>query len=88
MRLDITAFTIASAFLFGLADFVLSFGGVFAPGFAEPWLDLMAAIYPGYTGEPTVPQVLFATGYGALKGAALGFIFASVYNGLAPPDDG
>jgi hypothetical protein len=43
----------------------------------------MASVYPGYTAEPTLAQVLIGTGYGLVDGLVAGALFAWLYNMLA-----
>ncbi len=51
------------------------------------FLELMASIYPGYTGEHTFGQVIVGTLYAALDGCIGGFVVAWVYNFAGAPGD-
>ena len=43
----------------------------------------MATLYPGYHARPEIGDVIVGTLYGLLDGAALGALFAVIYNLVA-----
>ncbi len=60
-------------FLTGLANLIW-------PGYGQALLYVMASVYPGYQGTPSVGQVIIGTLYGLLDGAVVGAVFAWLYN--------
>ncbi len=55
---------------------------MFAP-YGQALVQLMASVYPGYHGVPTLLDVVVGTLYGAADGAVGGFILAWLYNRFA-----
>ena len=60
-------------FLTGLANLIW-------PGYGQALLYVMASVYPGYQGTPSVGQVIIGTLYGLLDGAVVGAVVAWLYN--------
>ena len=81
MRLNIKAAALTAGLVWGvLAMFAIGVGNLLSPGFGQAFLDVMASVYPGYTAEPGLGQVLIGALYGALDGAIAGVVFAWLYN--------
>ncbi len=55
------------------------------PGYGQSLLDLMASLYPGYQGTPSLGQVIIGAVYGLVDGTIAGAVFAWIYNRLVAP---
>ena len=81
MRLNVKAMTIAVALIWGvLAMFLVGLANIIWPSYGQPFLDLMASLYPGYKATASIGQVVIGTLYGLLDGAICGALFAWFYN--------
>ncbi len=83
MKLNILGIGIASAVLWGGAILVTGVANMMWPDYGKACLEVIASIYPGYTGEATIAQIMIGTGYGLVDGIVGGAIFAWVYNMFA-----
>lgn len=85
MKLDVKGLAIALALVWGgLAMFVIGVANLIWPGYGRGFLDVMASVYPGYTGDATFGQVIVGSLYGALDGAIAGALIAWLYNRFSP----
>lgn len=85
MRLSVRGFALACALIWGIGVMLLvGLVHLARPEYGDALLKIAAAIYPGYTAEPNVGQLLLGVVYGVLDGAIGGAIFAWLYN-LAVP---
>ena len=83
MKLNVAATAIAVGLVWGvLAIFLIGVGNLIWPGYGQPFLELVASIYPGYRGTASFGQVIVGTLYGILDGAIAGAVFAWLYNRL------
>lgn len=91
MRLSVRGVALASAVLWGiLAMFVTGIANLIWPSYGQGFLNMMASIYPGFRGTPSLGRVLVGALYGLVDGAVGGAIFAWLYNlcvkgAIAPP---
>ena len=85
MRLDPKALAYTAAVLCGGAVFLIGLANLAWPDYGLEFLELAAGLYPGYTAERSFESVLIGTGYALVKGGALGWIGAWLYNRMAAP---
>lgn len=84
MKLSIKGMAITLGLLWGiLAMFLTGVANLIWPTYARAFLDVMASVYPGYTGAPTFGQVIVGTLYGLVDGAVGGALLAWLYNRFA-----
>jgi hypothetical protein len=83
MRLDIKAMALAIGLLWGGAMLVMSAANLVWPTYGRAFLDMIASVYPGYTGAATAGQVVVGSLYGFVDGAIGGALLAWLYNRLA-----
>ena len=85
MKLNIKAAALTVSLVWGLLGMlVTAVGNLLVPGYGQGLLDVMAAVYPGYTAIPSFGQVMIGTLYGMLDGAIVGTAFAWLYNTITP----
>ena len=74
----------AMALTFGIicAGSILLVGVVqlFAPGYGEDFLEVFAAIYPGFAEQGGFGNILVGTAYGFVDGCIFGALLAWLYN--------
>lgn len=85
MRFSVKGMTITIGVLWGAAVLVVGIANLIWPSYGAECLKLLASVYPGYSGEPTVGQVVIGTLYGLVDGAIGGALFAWFYNLVAKP---
>jgi len=83
VKLNIKALALASGILWGAALFVVTLANVMWPGYGKAFLEDVASIYPGYSGDRSLAQVLIGTGYALVDGGVAGAVLAWLYNCLA-----
>lgn len=83
MGLDIKGLALAGGVLWGAAILAVALGNLIWPPYGTAFLQVMASVYPGYSGEPHVRQVLIGTGYALVDGGVAGALIAWLYNRLA-----
>jgi hypothetical protein len=84
MKLSVKGLAIAMGLIWGvLAMFVIGVANLVWPPYARAFLDIMASVYPGYTGAPTFGQVIVGSLYGLVDGAIAGALLAWLYNRFA-----
>ena len=82
MTLDIKAMGLTSSLLFGGSIFMTGLANLIFPGYGTAFLELVASVYPGYSGTPSIGQVVLGSLYGLLDGFLAGAIAAWIYNFL------
>ena len=82
MKFDIRALALAIAVFWGGAIFITGVANLVSPGYGGAFLQVLASIYPGYSGAASFGQVVIATLYGLVDGAIGGAFFAWLYNWL------
>lgn len=83
MGLNIKAFALASAILWGLLMLAVGIANMTWSEYGGSFLRVMASVYPGYIHDGSLNQVLIGTAYAAVDALIAGAIFAWIYNRLA-----
>jgi hypothetical protein len=83
MRLNIMGLALAAGVLWGVAVLGVALANAIWPAYGAEFLRVMASVYPGYSGEGHVRQVLIGTGYALVDGGVAGALMAWLYNRLA-----
>lgn len=83
MRLNIKALAIAGAILWGGAVFLTGLANLTWAGYAEPFLKLIASVYPGYDAAGSFGDLIVGTLYSLADGAVGGLVFGWLYNRFA-----
>jgi hypothetical protein len=83
MSLNIKALALTAAVVWGGSLFLTGLANLVVPSYGLAWLELAAAIYPGYHGPAGPGSVLLVTLYGLVDGAAGGAIIGWLYNRVA-----
>ena len=85
MRLNVKALACSFALLWGGGVMLLvGLCNMCCDGYGQPFLDLIASIYPGYEATGTFGQFFIGVGYGVLDGFIGGAVLAWVYNLFVP----
>jgi len=84
MKLSVKGLAFAFAVLWGGGVMLLVGLANMYCGYGQPLLDLMATLYPGYSGGGSVGQLFIGVGYGVVDGFIGGGILAWVYNLCVP----
>ncbi len=82
MSLNIKALTVAGAVLIGACVLLVGIVNLISPSYGVGFLEMGAAVYPGYSGPSGFGSVIVVTLYGLLEGAVGGAILAWVYNAV------
>jgi hypothetical protein len=82
MRLNIKGLALAAGVLWGAAVLGVALANLIWPAYGAEFLRVMASVYPGYSGERYVRQVLIGTGYALVDGGVAGALMAWLYNRL------
>ena len=82
MSLNIKALAIAGAVLIGACVLLVGIANLIFPSYGVGFLEMGAAVYPGYHGPSGFGSVIVVTIYGLLEGAVGGAILAWVYNAV------
>ena len=80
MKLSVKGMALAFAILWGGGVMLFVGLGNLCCGYGQPFLDLMASLYPGYGGGGSVRELLIGVGYGILDGFIGGAVLAWIYN--------
>ena len=88
MQLDIKAFSIAFALVWGGIILLVGIANAIWPPYGAGLLQLAASIYPGYAVTGSFGSIVLGTIYGLVDGAIGGLIFAWLYNRLAARTSG
>jgi hypothetical protein len=83
MKLNVVAFSVTCALIWGGAVFVVGIASLVWPHYGHAFLELVASIYPGYRPGPSFGSVGIGTVYGLFDGAIGGAVFAWLYNLLS-----
>jgi hypothetical protein len=84
MKLNVRAFAIVSALLWGvLAMLLTGLANLIWPNYGREFLQVMASVYPGYYATRSFTQVIIGMGYGLVDGALCGMLVAWLYNRFA-----
>jgi len=83
MRFNVIALSVTSALIWGGAILVVATANLLWPNYGRAFLELAAAIYPGYRPGPSIGSIVTGTLYGLVDGAIGGAVFAWLYNVLS-----
>jgi hypothetical protein len=84
MKLDVKAMALTVGLVWGVVImFLVGLGNLIFPGYGQPFLDVMASIYPGYKATASLWQVIVGAVYGFVDAAIGGAVFAWLYNRFA-----
>jgi len=80
MRLSIKGLALTAGILWGAAMFAVAMVNLVWPTYGTTFLEVMASVYPGYSGDRHVGQVMIGTGYALIDGGITGALVAWLYN--------
>ena len=80
MRINIKRASLTFGMFMAILMFVVGLARLVAPDYGQAFVEVMASLYPGYTGTATFGQVIIGALYGALDGAIGGAVFGWLYN--------
>ena len=83
MKLNVAALAIAGAILWGTSVFFVALANMAIPDYGVAFLNLVAALYPGYHVGAGVSSLLIGTAYALADGAIGGALFGWLYNVVA-----
>ena len=83
MKLSWKGMAAACGLLWAGALLTVGLANLAWPGYGRAFLDLAASIYPGYSVDGDLGQVIVGTLYGLLDGAIGGALLAWLYNLVA-----
>ena len=83
MRLSVKATAISCGVVWGACMLTTGMINLAKRSYGRRFLRMMSSIYPGFHASRTVPDVFVGAGYGFTDGAALGALYAILYNRLA-----
>lgn len=84
MKLSPKALALTFGVLWGASMLLVGLASLAFEGYGKDFLEVMAAIYPGYKGDVnTIGNVLIGSGYGLVDGFIGGWVLAFVYNFFA-----
>ena len=80
MKLSPQAMALTCGILLGGSILLVGVARLLAPGYGEDYLEVFAAIYPGFGEEGGFVNILIGTVWGFVDGLILGFLVAWLYN--------
>ena len=83
MRLNTVAMAVAFGIFCGACVLVVGIANMIWPSYGQAFLQICAAIYPGYHSGTGVGSVIIGTIYALIDGFVGGAIFGWLYNLLA-----
>ncbi|OGA43210.1 MAG: hypothetical protein A3G25_07510 [Betaproteobacteria bacterium RIFCSPLOWO2_12_FULL_63_13] len=83
MRLNVIALSLTSGLVWGGAILIVATANAIWPNYGRAFLELAAAIYPGYQPAASIGAIVTGTLYALVDGAIGGAVFAWLYNLLA-----
>jgi hypothetical protein len=83
MGLNVKAFALAAAIIWGLAMLAVGLANMAWPEYGGSFLRVVASIYPGHVHDGSLYQVVIGSLYGAVDALIGGAIFAWIYNLLS-----
>ena len=83
MKLSTKAMALTWGILCGGSILLVGLVQLVAPGYGEDYLEIFAAIYPGFSEAGGFGNILIGTAYGLVDGAIFGFLIAWLYNRFA-----
>lgn len=85
MSLNVIALAVSVAIVWGVGFMLVGLLNLIFPSYGVAWLELGAALYPGYAGPAGLGSVIVVTMYGLVDGAVAGAVLAWLYNLVARP---
>jgi len=79
-KISVKGLAVAGAVCWGGAALLVGTLNLMRPGYGQAFLDMLASIYPLYTGTASIKSVVLVTAYALLDGTLCGLIFALIYN--------
>ena len=83
MRFNVTALFLTSGLICGAAILIVGSANLMWPSYGRAFLELAAAVYPGYHPGANIGSVITGTLYGLVDGAIAGAVFGWLYNLLS-----
>ncbi len=83
MSLNVRALAVSVAIVWGVGFMLVGLLNLIFPSYGVAWLELGAALYPGYAGPAGLGSVIVVTMYGLVDGAVAGAVLAWLYNLVA-----
>ena len=80
MKINVKGVSLTLAMFVAILMFVIGLVRLVSPDYGQAFVEVMASLYPGYTGPATFGQVIIGALYGALDGAIGGAVFGWLYN--------
>ena len=80
MRINVRKVSLTLAIFAAILMLVVGLARLIWPDYGQAFAEVMASIYPGYTGAATFGQAIVGALYGALDGAIGGAVFGWLYN--------
>jgi len=80
MGLNVKAFALSAAILWGLAMLAVGLANMNWPEFGGAFLRVVASVYPGHVHDGSLYQVIVGSLYGAVDALIGGAVFAWLYN--------
>jgi hypothetical protein len=80
MKLNRNALAMTAGILWALVVLFVGVANLIWTDYGAAFLGIVASIYPGYDGAPTVSDVVVGTLYALVDGAVCGWVFAWLYN--------
>jgi hypothetical protein len=85
MKLNVKAFALTWAILWGAAVFLVALINLICGCYGQHFLNLLSSWYPGYHATRSIFELLIVTVYAFFDGLIGGAIFAWLYNCLIKP---
>jgi hypothetical protein len=83
MRLNLKALALTAGIIWALAIFLTGLLNLIWQGYGEPFLKVMASVYPGYHATRTIADLIVGTLYAFIDGSICGLVFGWLYNRLS-----
>ena len=80
MKLSAKAMALTGSVLVGGSILLVGLVQWFVPGYGEAFLEVFAAIYPGFGEDGGFVNILIGTVWGFVDGLILGYLVAWLYN--------
>ena len=84
MQLSAKSLALTCGLLWGGAVLLVALANLVWPSYGVQFLQVIASVYPGYSGTAFLGQVIVGTLYAFADGLIGGWIFAWLYNRLVP----
>lgn len=85
MKLSLKGLAVAAAVVWAGALFFVGVANLADTTYGTEFLRMMASLYPGYEGQPSLSQLIILVLYGLADGGFCGLLIAWLYNVIAVP---